>query len=81
MSQIERVDVVDPQTVKIVTKGPFGILPAMMGRVMMMSKAYVEKTGDDAQVTKPIGTGAYKLRSRTTGTGAVFDLSGGRATY
>jgi peptide/nickel transport system substrate-binding protein len=27
----------------------------------MMSKAYVEKTGDDAQAMKPIGTGAYKL--------------------
>ena len=67
VSQIERVDVVDPLTVKIVTKGPFGILPAMMGRVMMMSRAYVEKTGDDAQATKPIGTGAYKLKEWVRG--------------
>lgn len=67
VSQVERVDVVDPHTVKIITKGPFGILPAMMGRVMMMSKAYVEKTGDDAQATKPIGTGAYKLKEWVRG--------------
>jgi peptide/nickel transport system substrate-binding protein len=67
VSQIERVDAVDPHTVKIVTKGPFGILPAMMGRVMMMSKAYVEKTGDDAQATKPIGTGAYELKEWVRG--------------
>ncbi|HYL81843.1 MAG TPA: ABC transporter substrate-binding protein [Candidatus Acidoferrum sp.] len=61
VAQIDRVEVVDPYTVKIVTKGPFGILPSMMSRVMIMSKAYVEKTGDDAQATKPNGTGAYKL--------------------
>jgi len=62
VAQIERVEVVDPLTVKLITKGPFGILPAMMARVMIMSKAYVEKTGDDAQAAKPIGTGAYKLK-------------------
>jgi len=61
VAQIEQVEVVDPHTVKIVTKGPFGILPSMVSRVMIMSKAYVEKTGDDAQATKPNGTGAYKL--------------------
>jgi peptide/nickel transport system substrate-binding protein len=62
VAQIERVEVVDPHTVRIVTKGPFGILPAMMARVMIMSKAYAEKVGDDAHATKPIGTGAYKLK-------------------
>jgi peptide/nickel transport system substrate-binding protein len=62
VAQIERVEVVDPLTVKLITKGPFGILPAMMARVMIMSKAHVEKTGDDAQATKPVGTGAYKLK-------------------
>jgi peptide/nickel transport system substrate-binding protein len=61
VAQIDRVEVVDPHTVRIVTNGPFGILPAMMSRVMIMSKAYVEKTGDDAQATKPNGTGAYML--------------------
>jgi peptide/nickel transport system substrate-binding protein len=67
VANIERVEVVDPHTVKIITKGPFGILPQMMGRVMIMSKAYVEKTGDDAQATKPIGTGPYMLKEWVRG--------------
>jgi len=67
VANIAQVEVVDPHTAKIITKGPFGILPQMMARVMIMSKAYVEKTGDDAQATKPIGTGPYMLREWVRG--------------
>ncbi|MBI5581199.1 MAG: ABC transporter substrate-binding protein [Deltaproteobacteria bacterium] len=59
---IAKVEIIDPYKVKITTKAPFAILPDMMVRVMIMSKAHVQKTGDDAQATNPVGTGAYKLK-------------------
>jgi peptide/nickel transport system substrate-binding protein len=67
VGQVKTVEVLDPHKVKITTPGPFGILPRKLAQVYIMSKAYVEKHGDDAQVDNPNGTGPYKLKEWVKG--------------
>jgi len=62
VNMIDAVEVVDPYTVKITTPKPYGILHRKLAQVMIMSKAYVEKQGDEVQSDTPNGTGAYKLK-------------------
>jgi peptide/nickel transport system substrate-binding protein len=66
-SQIKSIEVVNPLTIKVTTNKPFGILDRGLANIMIMSKAYVEKNGDDHQATKPNGTGSYKLAEYVKG--------------
>ena len=60
---IDRVEIVDPYTVRVHTKKPWPTFTTVMGFVqgaMYPSKTYADK--DTAFITKnPIGTGAYKF--------------------
>jgi peptide/nickel transport system substrate-binding protein len=68
---IDTVEAVDPFTVKFNLKGPLASLPALLsvggswGRSRMVSKAAVEKLGDDAFGNSPSGTGPFVLQEWT----------------
>jgi peptide/nickel transport system substrate-binding protein len=61
ISTIARVDVVDPMTVRVVTKGPDPLLPTRMSRypTYIVPPQYIQKVGRDYFATHPIGTGPY----------------------
>jgi peptide/nickel transport system substrate-binding protein len=62
ISAIERVDVVDPLTANIVTKGPYPLLPASItgwGALIVPPVYAADPAGPMA--TKPVGTGPYKF--------------------
>ena len=62
VSQVENVEVIDPYTVKITTKKPFGILARKLAQVMILSKKFVESHGDDYLTTHENGTGPYVVK-------------------
>lgn len=67
LTQIERVEMVDPMTVNFVTKGPYPVLLNRLSEnsfssVIIPSK-YVMNEGDDILAKQPVGTGPYKFVS------------------
>jgi peptide/nickel transport system substrate-binding protein len=62
LNTIERVDILDPVTVNIVTKQPDPLLPTRLSYYggMMMPKQYFEKVGMEGFRKDPVGTGALK---------------------
>ncbi len=68
LTQIDRVEVVDQQTVRIVTKGAYPLLLYRLGEdsfsSMIVPSKVVRSQGEDALAQKPIGTGPYKFVSR-----------------
>jgi peptide/nickel transport system substrate-binding protein len=63
LNTIERVDILDPSTVGIVTKQPDPLLPTRLSYYggMMMPKRYFEKVGMEGFRKDPVGTGALKF--------------------
>ena len=55
------MDIVDPHTVRFVLSKPWPLLPAMLPFQEIVSKAFVEKVGDDGMVTQEDGTGPFRL--------------------
>jgi peptide/nickel transport system substrate-binding protein len=61
-ADIERVEVVDPLTVRIVTKVPFPTLITNLAFCMpIVPPKYVREKGDTHVATNPVGTGPFKL--------------------
>lgn len=60
-SMISDVEVVDPFTLILHTKGPFPILPSRLSTLRVVPRHYVEEVGDAAFSTKPMGSGPYQL--------------------
>ncbi len=58
---VKEVSVVGGDTVRFVLTEPWPILPAMLPFQEMVSKAFVEKVGNQGMATKPNGTGPFKL--------------------
>ena len=63
LNTIERVDILNPSTVNIVTKQPDPLLPTRLSYYggMMMPKQYFEKVGMEGFRKDPVGTGALKF--------------------
>ena len=66
IATIDRVEVVDPLTVNVVTKTPFPLLPVRMspghcGTVGIVPPKYLAQVGDAGFAVKPVGTGPYKF--------------------
>jgi peptide/nickel transport system substrate-binding protein len=66
IATIDRVEVVDPLTVNVITKAPFPLLPVRMspghcGTVGIVPPKYLAQVGDAGFAVKPVGTGPYKL--------------------
>ena len=61
-ADIERVEVVDPHTVRIITKSPFPTLVTNLAFCMpIVPPKYVREKGDAFVATNPVGTGPFKL--------------------
>jgi peptide/nickel transport system substrate-binding protein len=64
---IERVEIVDPYTVNIVTKKPMPMLPerfttpGFTGTIPMLPPKYVREKGDQHFAANPSGTGPYRV--------------------
>jgi peptide/nickel transport system substrate-binding protein len=66
IATIDRVEVVDPLTVNVITKTPFPLLPVRMspghcGTVGILPPKYLAQVGDAGFAVKPVGTGPYKF--------------------
>jgi glutathione transport system substrate-binding protein len=64
VSMLDRVEIVDDYTVKVVLKEPFGALVNNLAHAgaMIISPAALEKYGKDID-RNPVGTGPYKFKS------------------
>jgi peptide/nickel transport system substrate-binding protein len=61
-ADIERVDVVDPYTIRIVTKVPFPTLVTNLAFCLpIVPPRYVREKGDAHVATNPVGTGPFKF--------------------
>lgn len=65
ISMIDKVDVVDERTIKIVTRKPFSILLTKLVDVWILNKAYFSKTHTGEDI--PPGTGPYRVQSWQAG--------------
>jgi peptide/nickel transport system substrate-binding protein len=66
IATIDRVEIIDPFTVNIITKTPFPLLPVRMspghcGTVGILPPKYLAQVGDPGFAVKPVGTGPYKF--------------------
>jgi peptide/nickel transport system substrate-binding protein len=60
VADIDRVEVVDPMTVNMITKAPSPLVPMNLARIGMLAPKFAEK--GLAEVAKaPVGTGPYKV--------------------
>lgn len=71
---IERIDIVDENTINIVTKNPFGPLLAHLAHPALgiVSKKIVTEAGEN-YANNPVGTGSYKFKEWTHGEKLVFE--------
>jgi peptide/nickel transport system substrate-binding protein len=74
---VDRVDVVDPTTVRIHTKTPFPTLLAQLSYLPIVSPDAVRKLGDTEFGKTPVGTGPYKFTEWVPGTRLVMDAFDG----
>jgi peptide/nickel transport system substrate-binding protein len=56
---IERAEIVDPQTINVVTKAPDAILLYRMAVLVIVQKAHVERIGGAEFATRAMGTGPF----------------------
>jgi peptide/nickel transport system substrate-binding protein len=77
LNTIERVEILDPATVNIVTKQPDPLLPTRLSYYggMMLPKQYFEKVGMEGFRKDPIGTGALKFSEWKKDERLVFEAN------
>lgn len=61
MGPVTKVEKLDADTIRVHLSEPWPILPAMLPNQQIVSKAFVEKNGDEALATLVNGTGPFKL--------------------
>lgn len=72
LSVVESVTAVDPLTVDVVTKMPFGLLPYNLVKIGIIPPQYVKSVGNAAFARQPIGTGPFVLSAWRPGVGIVL---------
>ncbi len=62
---VDRVEVVDPLTVHIITNEPDPLLPTRMSRypAYIVPPGYIQEVGRDVFAREPVGTGPYRMTS------------------
>ncbi|WP_313137576.1 ABC transporter substrate-binding protein [Paracoccus jeotgali] len=73
MGPVDKVDVVDGNTVRITLTEPWPILPAMLPNQQIVSKAFVEKVGTEGMATQVNGTGPFKLAEWRKGDAIIME--------
>jgi len=74
-NQVERVEVVDPATVRIITKGPHAELISTLSLLPIIPKKARSQVGAEAFNEKPIGTGAMKVVEWVKGQRLVLEAN------
>lgn len=75
INTVERIVVVDPHTVRLVTKGPDPVLPARMTLIFMVPDKYVREVGKEKFASNPVGTGPYKIGKWVRGDYVDLDVN------
>ena len=66
--QIQKIEVVDPYTIRFKTAQPYPLMPSDMSQVAIVSKQYANASTEDFNSGKAaVGTGPYKLVKFTKG--------------
>ena len=63
VGNFSHVEIIDPYTVAIKTKKPAPALVPALTRYVILPKGYYSKTDLDTQITNPVGSGPYKMKS------------------
>ena len=74
---IQEVKIVDPQTVRIITKKPDPLLPARLAQwgAQMLPPGYVQKAGPEGLAAKAVGTGPYRFVEWRKDDALVFEAN------
>jgi peptide/nickel transport system substrate-binding protein len=67
ITPVDRVEVVDPLTVRIITKQPFPTLLTQLAYMPIVSPTAVKMVGPEAFAKLPVGTGPYRFVRWTAG--------------
>lgn len=57
---LDRVEVVDPLTVRVITTSPYPLVELSFSRIRIVPPLYVQEQGNEAFGQEPIGTGPFK---------------------
>lgn len=58
VAMVDKVEIVDPYTIRVTTKKPYALLMIDLSSLGILSKDYIKEAGYDAD---PVGTGPYKF--------------------
>jgi peptide/nickel transport system substrate-binding protein len=64
VSSIDRVEVLNPQVVRLITKTPYPILDRTLIPLSIVPPKYVRENGPDALSKRPVGTGPFIFKER-----------------
>lgn len=67
ITPVDRVEVVDPLTVRIITKQPFPTMLSQLAYMPIVSPTAVQAAGAEAFAQKPVGTGPYRFVNWVSG--------------
>jgi peptide/nickel transport system substrate-binding protein len=77
--EMDRVEVVDPNTVKLSLKAPDVSIPELLasgtGDIRVVPKHYHDSAGEDGFNTKPIGSGPWKFVAHVPGESLQFEAN------
>jgi peptide/nickel transport system substrate-binding protein len=72
-SVVDHAEVIDPTTVKLVTKRPNGLFLELLWEMPIVPPAYIREVGDEGFEAYPIGSGAYKFVEWSKGDQLVLE--------
>jgi peptide/nickel transport system substrate-binding protein len=75
VANVSEVQVVDDQTVRMVTKIPYAALGSRLVSVLIVPEKYMNQVGEQAFAEKPIGSGPYKFVDWTKGDRVTLQAS------
>jgi peptide/nickel transport system substrate-binding protein len=59
---LSRVDIVDPYTVRVITKEPYPIVPVVMAETWIVPPKYTREKGKEVLARQPVGTGPFRFK-------------------
>lgn len=72
IATIDRVEIVDPLTIRFITQNPDPILPKRVGSIFILPNDYFAEVGAQAFSEKPVGSGPFVLENFDPSTSATF---------